>query len=405
VFRLVQLKICPKVFFITQFYISKGTLTIYSANPKNTTVFYEDGLRRVECFCGVICKRTIIRHMKKDHPKIWEEWCLDFVRLYNEGLSFKQIMRKYRDKNQRPLFTWTVIEQSIKKMIETQKATLSVHNKSLGRGKLTWNPKHFQFETTTLWDFPSRGRWAVHKGNYRGNFPPELPRNLILRYTSKGGLVLDPFVGGGTTLIEAWLTDRKSVGLDISPLAVQMSKKMIEEMGILSKNEPNGHLIDDYKPIIVRDDVRDILKIMSDLNFGQSSVDLILVHPPYFDALKYTEYENGDLSNIHNLETFCDELQKIAEDLYKLLKENKICAVLVGDVRKNGRIIPLGFQVMDRFQKAGFDLLYPIVKKQHKDRSTAFYYGKDEINYLIAHEYLFIFTKTSGNGGNDISTK
>lgn len=359
-------------------------------------VSYTDGLRRVKCFCGSTSKRTIIPHLMKQHPKIWEKWCLDFVRLYSDGFSLKQIMRKYKDKNERLLFTWTVVERNIKRMVEKQKATISVSKRNLNgraRSMPTWKPKRFRFETSTLWDFPNRGNWAVHTGNYRGNFPPEIPRNLILKYTVEGDLVLDPFAGGGTTLIEAWLTNRKCIGIDISPLAEQMSKKLIEEMKILSENIWNGRLVEAYEPIIVRDDVKNILKIMSDLGSGHDSVDLILVHPPYFNALKYTEYEEGDLSHINDLEVFLNEMQKIARDLYKLLKRDKICAVLIGDVRKKGRIIPLGFHIMDCFLKEGFNLLYPIVKKQHKDRSTSFYYGKGSIEYLIAHEYLFIFTK------------
>lgn len=43
----------------------------------------------------------------------------------------------------------------------------------------------------TVWSFPDRGDWATHVGNYRGNWSPHIPRNLILRYTQPGELVLD----------------------------------------------------------------------------------------------------------------------------------------------------------------------------------------------------------------------
>ena len=46
-------------------------------------------------------------------------------------------------------------------------------------------------------------------------------RNIILKYTQPGDLVLDAFMGGGTTLIEAWLLNRRSVGIDVSKLAYQ----------------------------------------------------------------------------------------------------------------------------------------------------------------------------------------
>ena len=58
-------------------------------------------------------------------------------------------------------------------------------------------------ETTTVWDFPIRGAWATHKPDYRGNFAPQIPRNVMLNYSEEGDLILDPMVGSGTTLIEA----------------------------------------------------------------------------------------------------------------------------------------------------------------------------------------------------------
>jgi hypothetical protein len=54
-------------------------------------------------------------------------------------------------------------------------------------------PDNFELEATTVWSFPERGNWATHQGNYRGNWAPQIPRNLILRYTQPGDLVLDPW--------------------------------------------------------------------------------------------------------------------------------------------------------------------------------------------------------------------
>lgn len=74
--------------------------------------------------------------------------------------------------------------------------------------------KDFELETTSIWSFPERGNWANHSGNYRGNWSPYIPRNLILRYTKEKEWVLDPFVGSGTTAIEAALLNRNFVGVD-----------------------------------------------------------------------------------------------------------------------------------------------------------------------------------------------
>ena len=65
------------------------------------------------------------------------------------------------------------------------------------------NINDFKKEISSVWSFPERGNWATHNPNYRGNFAPQLARNVILRYSKGGDIVLDPMVGGGTTLIEA----------------------------------------------------------------------------------------------------------------------------------------------------------------------------------------------------------
>lgn len=72
-------------------------------------------------------------------------------------------------------------------------------------------PEKFKLEETTIWSFKERGGWATHKGDYRGNCPPQVPRNLILKYTNEGDIVLDTFCGSGTTMIETKLLNRKGV--------------------------------------------------------------------------------------------------------------------------------------------------------------------------------------------------
>jgi len=66
--------------------------------------------------------------------------------------------------------------------------------------------------------FCDRGDWAMHVGNYRGNWSPYIPRNLILRYTATGEL--DQMMGSSTTLVECRLLGWRSVGLDIKDYAV-----------------------------------------------------------------------------------------------------------------------------------------------------------------------------------------
>ena len=55
----------------------------------------------------------------------------------------------------------------------------------------------------SLWIIDRRDNSGVHSGDYHGNFVPQLPRQLLMRYTKRGDWILDPFMGSGTSLIEA----------------------------------------------------------------------------------------------------------------------------------------------------------------------------------------------------------
>src|SRR5699024_10767510 len=110
-----------------------------------------------------------------------------------------------------------------------------------------WEPEDLKLETTTLWGFPERGDWATHSGSYRGNWSPYIPRNIILRYSRKNDIVLDQFLGGGTTLIETKLLQRKGVGVDINKEAINISKENV-------RFKKYG----DYSPEIIHGDARNL---------------------------------------------------------------------------------------------------------------------------------------------------
>ena len=88
----------------------------------------------------------------------------------------------------------------------------------------TLQPSDFRLQIFTTWSFPKRGNWATHKGNYRGNWAPEIPRNLIERYSQQGDLVLDQMCGSGTTLVECKLTGRDGIGVDINRNALMIAR-------------------------------------------------------------------------------------------------------------------------------------------------------------------------------------
>lgn len=237
----------------------------------------------------------------------------------------------------------------------------------------------FKEEATTVWSFPERGNWATHKPAYRGNWAPQIPRNLILKYTKEGGLVLDPMVGAGTTLIEAKLLNRDAIGIDINPQAIKLSKEALKfEVENKSKQE------------CYTGDARKLENIVSD------SIDLIATHPPYLNIIKYSQDPiPGDLSNIGSLSKFLAEFEPAVKEFYRVLKPDHYCAILIGDTRRHRHYVPLAFNVMSLFLKNGFILKEDIIKIQHNCQTTPRWSSeaKKYDFYLIMHEHLFIFRK------------
>ena len=240
-------------------------------------------------------------------------------------------------------------------------------------------PENFEIETNTIWSFSKRGNWATHNSKYRGNWSPEVVRNIILRYSSPEDSLLDPMVGGGTTAIECKLLNRNLLALDINPKAIEITKSVLN---FESEFQPEIK--------IKLNDSRDLTLLENE------SVDLILNHPPYADIIKYSNKEiYNDLSNIHDLNKYCDEMENVAKEFYRVLKKDKFCAILIGDTRRKKMYQPLAFRVLERFLKTGFQLKEDIIKLQHNCKATGFWKKRSkEFNFLlIKHEHLFILKK------------
>jgi DNA modification methylase len=103
----------------------------------------------------------------------------------------------------------------------------------------------------------------------------------------------------------------------------------------------------------------------------------------------------ADISNISSLPKFCDEIGIVAKELFRVLKPDKYCAILIGDTRKGKHFVPLAFNVMQRFMKVGFVLKEDIIKVQHNCTTTERWRAKalQDKFYLIMHEHLFVFRK------------
>lgn len=247
-----------------------------------------------------------------------------------------------------------------------------------------WQPPDFHEETTTVWSFRRRGDWATHDGRYRGNWSPYIPRNVILKYSRPGDLVLDYFVGGGTTAVEAKLLGRRCIARDINPGAVGIT---LENLEFDAPPQVSGDgALRAYEPQVSVGDARHLSGIRD------GTVDLICAHPPYAGIIKYGTDIPGDLSDL-SVEDFLVEMGKVARESLRVLRPGGRCAILIGDARKSRHVVPIGFRTIRAFLDAGFALNELVVKRQHNCKTTGFWHSRSvQHNFLLlAHEYLPIF--------------
>lgn len=243
-------------------------------------------------------------------------------------------------------------------------------------------PDDFKTEKTTVWSFPQRGSWASHTAQYRGNWSPLVVRNIIELYSKEGDLILDPMVGGGTTPVECYLTGRNSISSDINPGAISITRDRLNLPEKMIKELPKTN----HRTFV--GDVRNLDLIDDD------SVDLIATHPPYANIIRYAPAVDGDLSQLNDYSFFFAEFAKAIKELYRVLKPDGYCAILIGDTHNRSHYVPISTRMMIDFLKEGFILKEDIIKKEwncESSRSLSKYSGASFL--LTMHEHLFIFKK------------
>ena len=242
--------------------------------------------------------------------------------------------------------------------------------------------------TDSLWIFDKRDTSGVHKAGYWGNFIPQIPNQLLRRFTKNGEWVLDPFLGSGTTLIECRRLGRNGVGIELNSKVAKTTETLIKK----EKNPGN------VKTKIIKADSSKI-DFKSELkSLKINSFQFVLMHPPYWDIIKFSKSKD-DLSNADSAETFLRMFEEVVSNVYNVLDKKRYCAVVIGDKYESGEWIPLGFHTMQVMLKIGFKLKSTIVK--NFDQTTAKRNQKELWRYralaggfyIFKHEYIFLFQK------------
>jgi len=270
------------------------------------------------------------------------------------------------------------LEQSVHKI-----KTTKINDINLARWK-----EYDTIITDSLWILDKRDNSGAHIASYWGNFIPQIPNQLMLRYTKKGDWVLDTFVGSGTTLIECRRLGRNGVGIELNAEVARQAKELIAK-------EPAK---DSVKTDAVIGDARtiDIGLALREQNINK--VQLLIMHPPYHDIIKFSKDDN-DLSNAPDTKTFLKMLGEAVDNATPYLERGRYFALVIGDKYSKGEWIPLGFLSMEEVLKRDYLLKSIIVKNFDETRAKR---NQKELwqyralvggFYIFKHEYIFLFKK------------
>lgn len=249
-----------------------------------------------------------------------------------------------------------------------------------------WN-EYSSIYTDSLWLIDKRDNSGAHSGSYHGNFVPQIPYQLFSRYTKKGDWILDPFMGSGTSLIEAQRMGRNSIGIEIQETVAKEANVKIQ-----SEYNPDSEV-----KVIIGDSRFVNIDVLTQ-SLGIKKIQFVILHPPYWDIIKFSDNQN-DLSNSASLEGFLTSFGEIIDNTTKLLDKNRYCALVMGDKYANSQVVPLGFHCMNLFLERGFLLKAILVKNfgETKGKSNKQgiwrYRALASDFYIFKHEYIFVFKK------------
>ena len=253
--------------------------------------------------------------------------------------------------------------------------------------------------TGSLWLLGARDKTGPHAGDYWGNFVPQIPHQILRRFTKKGEVVVDLFSGMGTTLIECRHLGRHGIGVELSPTVAEQSRERIalaENVDAIATEVIVG---DSTTPETIAR-VRQVLA-----RLDHAAADCVILHPPYHDIIRFGD-DPRDLSNAPDLQAFRDQFRQVVAHAYALLRPGRFLALVIGDKYSHAEWVPLGFECMQVCRDAGFQLKAINVKDiqgnergKGKSENLWRYRALKQGFYVFKHEYVMVFQRPAGNSG------
>lgn len=265
----------------------------------------------------------------------------------------------------------------------TTEKTNAINDLNLRRWK-----EYTDIWTDSLWLVSKRDSSAGHSAWYWGNFIPQIPNQLLRRYTKQGDWVLDPFAGSGTTLLECIRLNRNGLGIELNRAVAAKTSAILNNKRDIGKGVSRIEIGDSTKF-----DIRKSLK-----KYGRNSVQLVLIHPPYHDIIRFSK-SRLDLSNAPSTKRFLQLLGKVVENALQILDRGRFLVLVIGDKYSKREWTPLGFLSMSEVLKHNCALKSIVVKNfdhtagKRKHEALWRYRALAGGFYVFKHEYIFIFQK------------
>lgn len=255
-------------------------------------------------------------------------------------------------------------------------------------------------ETVSVWIQRGLGQGHAHAQIERLHPAPFSFQDVgrLVRFFSKSGeLVLDPFVGVGSTLKAAAIEGRRGVGIELNKKYVSLAKQRL-------KTELNGDFWTCHEQKVIQGDARVVIPTME-----PESVKLVVTSPPYWNILHKqdhkakqervahgldTKYSN-DSADLGNIDTYPDFLTQVADTLAltrRVLVDGGHLCVIVGDFRNKSKYFMLHADLAREMETRGFTLKGLNVLYQRHKRVFPYGFPYSFVPNLH-HQYIIILAK------------
>lgn len=249
-----------------------------------------------------------------------------------------------------------------------------------------------------VWKFTYEKRDIRNKTVHPATYPIALARRIIEQFTHQGELVLDPFVGSGTTLIAAQDAKRNAAGFDLSENYVKLCRERLTD---------NAGLLPVESQHAIQDDAKNISQYLP-----TESTSLIVTSPPYANLLnrkrknksrrdrhneqlgKIEQYsqDSRDLGTM-DLATYTDNMGEIFESLLPLLRPKAHCVINVPDMWWENERITIHLSLIEELRRRGYELRNIIIwdRTNIVNRIGIFGWPSNYITMGVTFEYLLDF--------------